>query len=1577
MIEPISAACIAALTQICTSAMAMTTPAALGGALAGGIIGNRGDTWLCRLVSSSAERFTRNIRDPENHDLFKGMIAAHAKALHHYAKTLESQARTFEERTIAGKVATLFRKGISPDTTVGEALMSCVNPLVAGEGDSTLEARRQRLIGDAASRLAAWIEQGIGEALPEHFVAFLTEAAPNGRASWEAIFQLHLSETIKTDIRYERILLAQNTAEILGRTISLQEIAERMSDQLRDIADKLEGVETGVASAREEIAGTRDDIRSLHELLHQAISQGLPGMSSQEIDRLVDELVTLAGGEGVAPEEMLPWLKGWIPSARAALEEDLRAARTSEGLQKVTREWLDRYVAPALRRRSNPYKELAYFDLADGEHFYGRGEELTQAEAILADVLIGARRPAGLCISGISGTGKSSFLRAGVLSRVAKRGNCEVVVLRPEELPRDISVAAGVLGAIVDRTDLPIPAQVLSRCLATAGPQSAQLVCEAVARAVSEADRKLVLAFDQLEEVVDYWAGDGASHAGERRFWAPLFAILSGVADSGAGVTLYTLESHRSGLIGKCHDGAVFDQNEVARIQLIHPRRSVLREIIGRPFEASNHHLSPALVDALLNEVHALRRDDHDSSELAVLPLLSLKLAKLYELVDQRFAPVPADRLDRAKPERPGSGFINVTELAADGQAFDFAMGNEISQLASTAWLQATGDEAPDEKDLDFFLPFIGVADGETDLLQLRAVRPEAMPYGGPTLKAFRKARLLVESEGRYRLIHEAVLRSWGPARSWLEGRLELLRDETRMRSLAKQWSEAGRPAVSAPERRTVQIAGTLLSAHLTNWSAPRARLEPQDELLRDYCIAIFEHVDNASDIVDTTTNLAVAAMYGLADAVRLLVSLSPEAVSIASGRKRRTPLAYAAWAHPDVVAILLDAGADPHATDSMGFTPIASAIWGGDRESFRLLLAAVRDNPPVNPNGTLLHECAAAGQVDMCKDLLTDGLGDPTATNSIGCLPVHTAAVHGKTETFAVLAEVSDPFLPDAAGRTAWHLACEYGHLPIVEQLVALPTFAGHHADCTQNAFNGLHLAATNHRAELVRWLLRMPGLNRPLADEHVFAGRTPLMLAMNLGGGEAALQEGDILATVRALLSDPATDPNAVDRTGATALSLAASLPRVESELLEDERLELSDVAPGGPIEIAARRGLWKTLRRMLERISADRAPGEGADGAASPLQWVANSRSLPDDIAAFILAGWPPTPGLAADLLPSAIRAINETLAKGLLEYIDTLDQSHRETLWHAASRGLDPAFLSALARKIPDAWSGAYWGGWTVLHRICAAQGLRLLSLYHDIIAAEPSAWAALDLAGRRPADLLTPQHRASLGSQASSDYPWPATGSWDQGYVWEPAASAEREQILASLAAYPESTGKFTQNARIEWTHLPFYPASTHLVRVQEAGVLGDGEMIYALLNKDRLVRLRGRSLPIHDLNESGPISLEPATPELAVQYVRFFCYFVRGDDGPFLVLEDIGQCGFPPGLSEAEEALLAGFATAPFAVFDPEIERFCVISNVVYGNAVFACDFEIQTSGMIEMLRDAPLTPDLSSKPYAPIGPEG
>lgn len=169
--------------------------------------------------------------------------------------------------------------------------------------------------------------------------------------------------------------------------------------------------------------------------------------------------------------------------------------------------------------------------------------------------------------------------------------------------------------------------------------------------------------------------------------------------------------------------------------------------------------------------------------------------------------------------------------------------------------------------------------------------------------------------------------------------------------------------------------------------------------------------------------------------------------------------------------------------------------------------------------------------------------------------------------------------------------------------------------------------------------------------------------------------------------------------------------------------------------------------------------------------------------------------------------------------------------------------------------------------------------------------------------------------------------------------------------------------------QIAWRAMPFYE-NVVLLRVTDAGWMPKNLVIYYLTMEGNLFRLNGTSPPIHEVNALAPVKITEAN---VLEYLRFFCFFVRGEEGPFLIAEDMDSPDMPKGADEKTRAVIEG-TIRPASYEGKNAQGFYLCEAVVfYSNALFMANFAVQPTGMIEMLNDEPIATDLPVRVDVPI----
>ncbi|ODT71135.1 MAG: hypothetical protein ABS75_10445 [Pelagibacterium sp. SCN 63-23] len=174
--------------------------------------------------------------------------------------------------------------------------------------------------------------------------------------------------------------------------------------------------------------------------------------------------------------------------------------------------------------------------------------------------------------------------------------------------------------------------------------------------------------------------------------------------------------------------------------------------------------------------------------------------------------------------------------------------------------------------------------------------------------------------------------------------------------------------------------------------------------------------------------------------------------------------------------------------------------------------------------------------------------------------------------------------------------------------------------------------------------------------------------------------------------------------------------------------------------------------------------------------------------------------------------------------------------------------------------------------------------------------------------------------------------------------------------------------------------LPFYPG-TRLLMMRGADWAPPNLFIYALQKDDEVHLLNGKSPPIHAFNAAGHLEL---TQDNIVAYLKFFCFFVRGDEGPFYLIGHLGASYLINGLRQGttDEALNKFRGDFELRYQSPRTfgkspdGKWRCSGTIMYSNAIFVADFQVQSGGMVEMLNDTPVLADLPAKIVAPLMPE-
>ncbi|HEV7277088.1 MAG TPA: TIR domain-containing protein [Devosiaceae bacterium] len=472
--------------------------------------------------------------------------------------------------------------------------------------------------------------------------------------------------------------------------------------------------------------------------------------------------------------------EGYVTFSRAALK-DLRIGLSKAGLDPKFFAW-----PPPSDPGRAPYRGLAPLDIDDAGIFFGREGPILEA----MDMLRGLREAPGprmVAIIGASGAGKSSFLRAGLLPRLARddRNFITLPVIRPEN------------GALYGGTGL-LPA--LESALLAGGIK----VSRATLRTDIEAggDRLLdrfrsllprvqppaiIIAIDQAEEA---FTSEGRTEGGA------LFVRLRQLTEA-SEVRVLVILTIRSDAFEYLQTAPELEGASPHPFNLPPIPRGAYQTIIEGPaarFKRDERRLviDPKLVAALLTDVDGAGKD--------ALPLLSFTLSRLFI-------------------EHGGDGDLTLAEYQ-EGLG---GLGGAIDSAVALAFAAADADpRVPRGREAKLALvrhgliPWLAGIDLATNAPRRKVARWDDLPAESqPLIRRLVDQRLLatdvdVTGVRTVEPTHEALLRQWPTLRGWLAEDFGLLSILEGVQQAARDWLAHGRdPAFLA------HTQGRLSSAEL------------------------------------------------------------------------------------------------------------------------------------------------------------------------------------------------------------------------------------------------------------------------------------------------------------------------------------------------------------------------------------------------------------------------------------------------------------------------------------------------------------------------------------------------------------------------------------------------------------------------------------------------------------------------------------------------------------------------------------------------------------------------------------------
>jgi len=262
-------------------------------------------------------------------------------------------------------------------------------------------------------------------------------------------------------------------------------------------------------------------------------------------------------------------------------------------------------VAEKITEDVCPYVGLEAFDLQTAKFFKGRDRFV---RLLLQKITESSFVP----VIGASGSGKSSLVRAGLISELTAQGNWLILPpIKPGDSPlMPINEISRVLTQLCQRADskLEISKQIAS------GNLEAAIAC------LSE-PKKILLVVDQFEEIFTVCPVEKEA---ERQQFIDLLVGITQYPDSRLRVVTTMRADFFENCLGYRGLGEVIQEHQVLLLPM---NEEELKEAIAAPAEVGQYELGEGLLPAILRDV----RDEKN-----VLPLLEFALTQLWENREKR-----------------------------------------------------------------------------------------------------------------------------------------------------------------------------------------------------------------------------------------------------------------------------------------------------------------------------------------------------------------------------------------------------------------------------------------------------------------------------------------------------------------------------------------------------------------------------------------------------------------------------------------------------------------------------------------------------------------------------------------------------------------------------------------------------------------------------------------------------------------------------------------------------------------------------------------------------------------------------